>query len=75
VHFRGSFAGIEEAIEKFGDLQSYRYVLPAGLSEDAGARAISWSLWRARRHSKNFSKYSSAWQHSSPCTVTCALVF
>jgi len=59
AHFRGSFAGIGEAIEKFGDLQSYRYVLPAELgeedAEDLGELADC--VARARRLLRTF--YSS----------------
>ena len=59
AHFRGSFARIGVAIEKFGDLQSYRYVLPADLDEEDAEdlKELAECVARARRLLRTF--YSS----------------
>ena len=58
-HFRGSFRRTEKALERFGDLQSYRYLLPAELDErDAGdLKELAECVARARRLLRAF--YSS----------------
>jgi len=59
VHFRGFFARIEKALEKFGDLQSYRYVLPADLGEEDAEdlKELAERVARARQLLRTF--YSS----------------
>jgi len=51
AHFRGLFRRTEKALEKSGDLQSFRYVLPAELDErDAGdLKELAECVARARR--------------------------
>jgi hypothetical protein len=59
AHFRGSFSRTKEALERFGDLQLYRYLLPAELDErDAGdLKELAECVARARRLLRAF--YSS----------------
>ena len=56
AHFRGLFRRTEKALEKSGDLQSYRYVLPVELDErDAeDLKELAECVSRARRLLKAF---------------------
>jgi hypothetical protein len=59
AHFRGAFIRTRKALERFGDLPSFRYVLPAELGEeDAGdLKELAECVARARRLLRTF--YSS----------------
>jgi hypothetical protein len=59
AHFRGAFIRTRKALEMFGDLPSFRYVLPADLGEeDAGdLKELAGCVARARRLLRTF--YSS----------------
>jgi hypothetical protein len=59
AHFRGAFIRTRRALERFGDLPSFRYVLPVGLGEEDAEdlRELAECVARARRLLRTF--YSS----------------
>jgi hypothetical protein len=59
AHFRGAFIRTRKALEMFGDLPSFRYVLPAGLGEEDSEdlRELAECVARTRRLLRTF--YSS----------------